>query len=249
MTITAWALAVAGIAFAWLVLLAAGMKTAPRLRGGDAAFALVLPGLALCIGATSLWRAEAPDRPWWSSGIPLALALLTVLMVAHAFVFQPSPPRGVIRWRLRLGLAASRWRPRIARWQSGDLRVEARQGAFIDTGDVERCIDLPCASAEGTRRLLTCTARDGARHRCVLAARPGFDVLHEVSGAIVGDRFVTGIVDQLVCLQLPTLELLWHVEVPFSGPYHVHAHEPGRVEARRDDRSLLVTAAHGRPVD
>ena len=90
----AWLFAIVGLVASWVVGLAGAMKTVPRLEWREAIVGLPLPLLA---GGLAVWclcrpiRPSGPrtDRPWIAAGIPLALALLALLILAVSYFDQP----------------------------------------------------------------------------------------------------------------------------------------------------------------
>lgn len=89
----AWLLSVAGIVWAYIISLAGAMRTVPRLYAREALQGVPLP---LVAGALAGWcllrRPTAGERPWIAAGIPLALAVLALLIIAVSYFDQPSGP-------------------------------------------------------------------------------------------------------------------------------------------------------------
>ena len=93
----AWLFAIVGLVATWVVGLAGAMKTVPRLEWREAIVGLPLPLLAIGLAAWCLYRPIRPgdprtERPWIAAGIPLALALLALLILAVSYFDQPAGP-------------------------------------------------------------------------------------------------------------------------------------------------------------
>ena len=91
----AWILALAGAVVAFIVSLAGAMRTVPRLYWREALVGVPLPVVAGALAAWCLFRPIRPpltdsDRPWFSAGIPLVLALFTLFFMAVTYFDQPS---------------------------------------------------------------------------------------------------------------------------------------------------------------
>jgi len=93
----AWVFAIVGLVTTWIVGLAGAMKTVPRLEWREAIVAVPLPLLAIGLAVWCLSRPIPPDgprtdRPWIAAGIPLAVALLALLILAVSYLDQPGGP-------------------------------------------------------------------------------------------------------------------------------------------------------------
>jgi len=92
----AWMLAFGGAILAYIVTLAGAMRTVPRLYWREALVGVPLPLLAGILAGWCLWRpipAGGAERPWFSAGIPLAIAVLALMLVAVSYFGQPEGPR------------------------------------------------------------------------------------------------------------------------------------------------------------
>ena len=91
----AWILAVLGFAVAFVVSLAGAMSTVPQLAWRDALVAVPLPALAALLAAFRLARPprDRQQRAWIAAGLPLGLAIFTLLFMAQSYFGQPGGPR------------------------------------------------------------------------------------------------------------------------------------------------------------
>lgn len=95
----AWVIAFVGAIVAYVISLAGAMRTVPRLYWREAVLGLP-PPLPLVAGALAGWcllRANRTsphpnDLPWIAAGIPIAVAGLTLLLMAVSYFEQPSGP-------------------------------------------------------------------------------------------------------------------------------------------------------------
>jgi len=93
----AWILAIVGALVAYVISLAGAMRTVPQLYWREALVGVPLPVVAGALAAWCLFRPTRPpqvlaERPWISAGVPLVLALLTLLLMAVSYFEQPGGP-------------------------------------------------------------------------------------------------------------------------------------------------------------
>ena len=98
MRVLAWILALVGVILAYIISLAGAMRTVPQLYWREALIGVPLPLVAGALAAWCLFRPARPsqaltERPWISAGVPLVLALLTLLLMAVSYFEQPGGPR------------------------------------------------------------------------------------------------------------------------------------------------------------
>jgi len=98
MLVLAWILAIAGAIVAYIVSLAGAMRTVPLLYWQEALVGVPLPIVAGALATWCLLRpSRAPQgmthRPWIAAGIPLVLAVFTLLLIAVSYFDQPSGPK------------------------------------------------------------------------------------------------------------------------------------------------------------
>lgn len=77
-----WVLTILGAALLWILMLADAMSSGPRLPLGLAAVALPLPLTALILagmGLQDVIRADGPVRSYFAVGIPLLIAVGSLL--------------------------------------------------------------------------------------------------------------------------------------------------------------------------
>jgi len=97
MRVLAWILAIVGAIMAYIISLAGAMRTVPQLYWREALVGVPLPIVAGALAAWCLFRPTRPpqaitERPWISAGVPLVLALLTLLLMAVSYFEQPGGP-------------------------------------------------------------------------------------------------------------------------------------------------------------
>ncbi|MBI3798627.1 MAG: hypothetical protein HY268_16890 [Deltaproteobacteria bacterium] len=97
MRVLAWILAIVGAIMAYIISLAGAMRTVPQLYWREALIGVPLPIVAGALAAWCLFRPARPPqaitaRPWISAGVPLVLALLTLLPMAVSYFEQPGGP-------------------------------------------------------------------------------------------------------------------------------------------------------------
>lgn len=193
MLVLSWILGIVGAAYAWLVLLASGMTTVPRLRFGSAVGAIGLPLIALLMAVL--------EDAW----LPMLLPGATVAMVSLSYVQQPAS-NYLKRWiERRTGK-----RPRIQRPLRNAACVEAppwtlrlRRIAF------ER---LRLEIERDGRRTGRATLPDGA---------PSMDVTED-HVAIAGDVCAVAHGTVLRGFRASDGRLLWTLGLAL-GPISVHA--------------------------
>jgi len=87
----AWLFSIVGFIVSYIISLAGAMRTVPRLYGHEAVQGVPLPLVAGLLAGWCLLRPQPPaERPWISAGIPLALAILALLIVAVSYFDQPA---------------------------------------------------------------------------------------------------------------------------------------------------------------
>jgi hypothetical protein len=94
MIVLAWILAIVGALIAYVITLAGAMRSVPQLYWREALVAVPLPILT---AALALWCLVKPGsaasdvgpRPWVAAGVPLAVALLTLILIATSYFDQP----------------------------------------------------------------------------------------------------------------------------------------------------------------
>ena len=93
----AWVIAFVGAIVAYVISLAGAMRTVPRLYWREAVLGLPLPLIAGALATWCLLRAsrtspQPNDLPWIAAAIPIAVAGLTLLLMAVSYFDQPSGP-------------------------------------------------------------------------------------------------------------------------------------------------------------
>lgn len=222
MTIAAWILSVLGLALAWLIALASGMKTVPRFTNTDLLIACLLPCLAIFLAllAMNLGEHERSGARQLSNGGALLLALATVGFVCQSWAFQPSTPPVAKAIRERIGLGDPRWKPDTERWASGDQVVVAEQHHTIRPQEGESRLVLGEASREGlTWRRLRYQDGPGRENTVVISSSAILATLHQSAGLIHGNSLFMGMGDHLLALSLPDLAERWQITLPVGSVY------------------------------
>jgi hypothetical protein len=96
MAILSWILAIVGFVVGYIVTLAGAMKTVPSLSWKEALFGLPLSLIAAIMAGLKLFGPlpeGVTSRPWLAFGIPLAIAILSLLQVIGTYLSQPGGPR------------------------------------------------------------------------------------------------------------------------------------------------------------
>lgn len=96
MAVLAWILAILGFIVGYIVTLAGAMKTVPSLSWKEALFGLPISLIAAGIAGTRMLGplpGGVTSRPWLAFGIPLAIAILSLLQVIGTYLSQPGGPR------------------------------------------------------------------------------------------------------------------------------------------------------------
>lgn len=95
LAVIAWLAALAGVALAFLVSFASGMKTVPSMSVGEMLVGVPLPLLALVIalpGAVAYVRAQRVGRAIGAFGVPAALGALGLVIAVGSWLGQPGGP-------------------------------------------------------------------------------------------------------------------------------------------------------------
>lgn len=229
MTVLAWICACLGAPLAYIVLLAGGMRTAPRIQLGEAILASVLPGLALLSSTLSV-RSNLDDtgaiRLFVSSGLPALLAMATIAIVGFGYLGQPSPT-GVARWfrQLLRGPVRIHW-SRELRSAPYRMRIANYPNRGWTTRTLSRQVDrlyLPSADETVLSAYLIEIAHDRdfpgegrawpRGHRVLVGTSTANSLVSEASLTLDGDRCFVVIGAEVSCLEVPSMDLSWRATV------------------------------------
>ncbi len=219
MIIAAYVLGVLGLALAFLVALAAGMKTVPRFTEGDLVIALGLPVLAVLLAVISISLGGEDGRRPIANGGALLLSVFTILFVLHSWAFQPSKPALIQTVQKKLGMG--RWKPDTTRWASDVYVVEAEEGDSVVVQESEREILLGggVGSVRWRRRLICRDQNGEVVSGVIVSVNAVLSVLFDHCGLIVRDTLYMGMGDHLTALRLPDLEKRWELLPATGGVY------------------------------
>jgi hypothetical protein len=107
-----------------------------------------------------------------------------------------------------------------------------------------------------SRHGIVCFDEHETRHSCIVMASRGATGIHEHSAVIVRDQCFVAVGDQLCCLSLPELHLIWSAKVDFATCFGVHysaAHDSmishGEVEiAKLDFNGKILWTVGGKDI-
>ena len=216
MTFLLWIITIIGAAFAWLVLLASGMKTAPKLTNGSTVAALFLPGIALTLAIVGWTRGDHSIHHILTG----LISLLAVFFVLMTWLMQPSPSTLARKIRMLLHIRSARWRGTTEEWTDDHYTVTVNDSPLLKVGEGDRLIELGEGS-HGSLQRVTCREGKGKPTTVLLKAYAVMVVLHRRSGAITQRALFHSIGGNLVRLSLPALELQWHVPLSVGSPFCV----------------------------
>ena len=212
----------AGFALAYLIALAGGMRSVPRIGGSESLVGLALPVIALLL----VWGHARSVEDSSRVGVillcvpPTLLALAGGFVVTSSYFGQPSP-RGLakrVRDLLR-GPTPIYWSQigRVDRFRVLAANYSLpRHGERGLTRDVDRFV-LPPEDEVVSESYLFDVAdaadeqKPGAVRglRVLVGAGGSGGLIDEHSTLIVGDRLYVAIGREIVCLSLPSMDLRW----------------------------------------